>query len=33
MEKIKISWEVKAVNDNARVAAMYCFKTCSANQN
>lgn len=33
MEKIVLSWEVKSIEDASRVAAMYCFKSCTANQN
>ncbi len=33
MEKIVLSWEVKIVEDESRVAAMYCFKSCSVNEN
>ena len=30
---ITLHWTVKSVNDTSRVNMMYCFKTCSANQN
>lgn len=33
MKKINISWKVKKVKDSSRVNMMYCFKTCTANQN
>lgn len=33
MKKIVLSWEVKSIEDTSRVAAMYCFKSCSVNQN
>ena len=31
--KIKISWKKKEVKDTSRMGLMYCFKSCSANQN
>ena len=33
MKKINISWKIKKVKDSARVNMMYCFKSCTANQN
>lgn len=33
MEKIVLKWEVQTVEDTSRVTAMYCFKTCSVNEN
>lgn len=33
MEKIVIHYEVETAVDEARISAMYCFKSCSANQN
>ena len=33
MEKIVLKWDVKSIEDVARVTAMYCFKTCSDKQN
>lgn len=33
MEKIVLKWDVQSIEDAARVTAMYCFKTCSVNQN
>ncbi|MCW2279404.1 hypothetical protein EDD73_14314 [Heliophilum fasciatum] len=33
MKEIKLTWVVKKVEDTSRVNAMYCFKSCSANQN
>lgn len=33
MEKIILKWDVHSVEDTTRVTAMYCFKSCSANQN
>lgn len=33
MEKIVIHYEVETAVDKARISAMYCFKSCSANQN
>lgn len=32
-EKIIVEWEEEVVEDNSRVTAMYCFKSCSANEN
>ncbi len=31
--KVKISWKKKEVKDTSRMGLMYCFKSCSANQN
>jgi hypothetical protein len=33
MEKIILEWDVETVEDEARVTAMYCFKSCSVNEN
>ncbi len=33
MEKIVLEWDVQNVEDEARVTAMYCFKSYSVNQN
>lgn len=33
MEKIVLQWDVQAVEDTARVTAMYCFKNCNVNEN
>ena len=33
MGKIVLTWEVETIEDEARVTAMYCFKSCSVNQN
>lgn len=33
MKKIKLNWNVSKEKDTARVSAMYCFKSCSANKN
>lgn len=30
---MKIKWTVKKVNIGKRCGAMYCFKSCQANQN
>lgn len=32
-EKIVVEWEEEVVEDDSRVTAMYCFKSCSANEN
>ncbi len=33
MQKIILTWNVKKVKNVARITAMYCFKSCSVNQN
>lgn len=33
MEKIVLEWKTETIEDEARVTAMYCFKSCSVNQN
>ena len=33
MKKVIIKWKVKKVKNTARVNMMYCFKSCSVNQN
>lgn len=33
MDKIVIQWDVQSIEDMARVTAMYCFKSCSVNEN
>ncbi len=30
---LTITWTEKKVEDVSRIGAMYCFKSCSANQN
>lgn len=33
MEKsIVVTWEVEELEDEARITAMYCFKSCSVNE-
>ena len=32
-EKIVVEWEEEVVEDDSRVTAMYCVKSCSANEN
>lgn len=30
---LKITWTVSKAKDDSRASAMYCFKSCSVNQN
>ena len=32
-EEIVIEWQVEEIEDDSRVTSMYCFKSCSVNQN
>lgn len=33
MKEIIIKWDVEDIEDTARITAMYCFKSCSVNEN
>lgn len=33
MERIILKWDTHPVEDTGRVTAMYCFKSCSVNEN
>ncbi|MFW8602458.1 hypothetical protein ACOHYD_13375 [Desulfobacterota bacterium M19] len=30
---LKLSWKKRVITDSTRAGAMYCFKSCEANQN
>lgn len=32
-ETIVVEWEIEEIEDESRVTAMYCFKSCDVNQN